>query len=252
MTMGLAEAPRLHLEEIGSTNAEAARLAAAGEPGPLWIRADRQTAGRGRLGRPWAAPVGNLAATLLFRPNLAPETAAQLSFAACLAVADTLATFAPGANIRLKWPNDPLLNGRKVAGVLLESAGAQGRLDWLAVGIGINLAASPPAEVLRPGAHPATNLLAEGGREVTPDAALDRLAAAFADWEARHRSQGFAPIRAAWLARAEGLGRKVEARLPSATRTGLFEDMDELGRLVLRGATGVERISAAELFFSPE
>ncbi|GMG85218.1 biotin--[acetyl-CoA-carboxylase] ligase [Paralimibaculum aggregatum] len=240
---------RLILDEVDSTNAEAARRAQAGEPGPLWITAARQNAGRGRHGRAWAMPPGNLAATLLLRPALAPAEAAQLSFVACLAVADLLGRLAPQARVSLKWPNDPLLNGRKAAGVLLESAGAAGGLDWLAIGIGVNLAAPPPPEALRPGAHPPTAVAAEGGRVATPDAALDILAPAFAAWQARHAAQGFAPIRAAWLARAEGLGRQIEARLPSGTRSGIYEDMDETGRLVLREASGLARISAAELYF---
>ncbi len=242
-------ARRLALPEVDSTNAEAARRAAAGERGPLWIVAQRQTAGRGRGGRGWEMPAGNLAATLLMRPALPPARAAQLSFVACLAAADLLAALAPAARVSLKWPNDPLLNGSKAAGVLLESSGGAGGIDWLAIGIGVNLAAAPPAEALRPGGVRATSVVAEGGRALAPDEALPRLAAAFEAWAARHRAEGFAPIRAAWLARAEGLGRPIEARLPDGVLTGIYEDVDEHGRLVLRGASGVSRVSAADLFF---
>lgn len=238
---------RIVLDTVDSTNAEAARRAAAGEAGPVWIMARRQTAGRGRLGRVWASPEGNLAATLLLRPALAPGAAAQLSFVACLAAADLLAALAPEARVGLKWPNDPLLNGRKAAGVLLESAGAGARLDRMAVGVGVNLAAPPELSALRPGGTPATDVLAEGGRAAPPEEALAILAAAFARWQGRHARDGFAPIRAAWLARAEGLGRPVAARAGSETVRGTFEDMDDTGRLVLWDGARHRRIAAADL-----
>jgi BirA family biotin operon repressor/biotin-[acetyl-CoA-carboxylase] ligase len=108
-------------DELDSTRSEARRLAEGGEQGPLWIIAERQTAGRGRRGRVWETLSGNLAATLLLRPDAPANTIGQLSFAAALAVADTAAHFAPGAVITVKWPNDVLAEGRKLAGILLES-----------------------------------------------------------------------------------------------------------------------------------
>lgn len=243
----IADARRLVLEETDSTNAEARRRAGAGEPGPLWILAHRQSAGRGRQGRAWASPPGNLMATLLIRPALPPAAAAQLSFAACLAVADLLQSLAPGSRVTLKWPNDPLLNGRKVAGVLLESEGIGARLAWLALGIGVNLAAHPPADAMRPGGRAPTSLPAEGGRLLAPEAALDRLVPRLAHWVALHAAEGFAPLRDAWLARAEGLGRPIEARQGATTHMGIYEDVDEQGRLVLRERAGVRRIASADL-----
>ncbi|MGF1446588.1 MAG: biotin--[acetyl-CoA-carboxylase] ligase [Pikeienuella sp.] len=248
MTYPPGAARRLVLERVDSTNAEAQRRAACGEPGPLWILAHQQTAGRGRQGRDWAQPPGNLAATLLMRPLLTAEQAAQLSFAACLAVADLLASLAPRARVTLKWPNDPLLNGRKVAGILLESASRQTRLDWLAIGIGVNLAAAPPLPQ-RPGAPVATSVVGEGGHLIAPEAALDRLAPRLEHWIARHATEGFGPLRSAWLGRAEGLGRRIVARLPGAEHAGIYEDVDAAGQLVLREQAGVLRISAAELYF---
>ena len=235
------------LDEVDSTNAEAARRARAGEPGPVWIMARRQIAGKGRQGRPWVSPEGNLSATLLMRPDMEPARAAQLSFAACLAVADLFAGAAPTAAVRLKWPNDALLNGRKAAGVLLESAGGGPRPDWLAIGIGVNLARVPDDSMRGP--VPPTSLAAEGGTPLGPEAALARLAPAFERWRTRHAEDGFQALRAAWLARATGLGQRIEARLPQGVITGVFEDVDEQGHLVLRRPTGRQRIAAADLVF---
>ncbi|MEM1346079.1 MAG: biotin--[acetyl-CoA-carboxylase] ligase, partial [Pseudomonadota bacterium] len=172
---------------------------------------------------------------------------AQLSFAACLAVADILAALAPEARVSLKWPNDALLNGRKVAGVLLESSGRGSRLDWLAIGIGLNLAAHPPRA---PGAAIApTSLVAEGAAPPTPQAALERLAARLDHWQRLHARAGFEPLRAAWLARASGLGQRIQARTPHTTLSGTYEDVDADGALVLHTAQGRQRIPAADLFF---
>ena len=231
------------LETVDSTNAQAARRARGAWSGaPCWLMARRQTAGRGRQGRPWSSPDGNLFATLLIRPEMEPARAAQLSFAACLAVADLFAGAAPTAAIRLKWPNDALLNGRKAAGVLLESGG-----DWLAIGIGVNLTRVP--EDALPGTLSPTSLVAEGGRPLDPEAALARLAPAFEHWRRRHAEEGFQALRMAWLARATGLGQRIEARLAQGVITGVFEDVDDRGHLVLRGPAGRQRIAAADLVF---
>jgi BirA family biotin operon repressor/biotin-[acetyl-CoA-carboxylase] ligase len=241
---------RVILDSTDSTNAEAARRAA--DPGcavPLWIMARRQTAGRGRQGRVWAAPEGNLSASLLMRPQIPAAEAAQLSFAACLAVADVLASTAPAAEVRLKWPNDAVLNGRKVAGVLLESSGRGRDIDWLVVGVGINLAQSPARDSIAPGTVAPSSVVAEGGAQIEPEEALDRLAFRFEHWRALHAAQGFAALRSAWLARASGLGQRIEARLPGRVVSGVYEDVDASGSLVLRNQTGPIRISAADLFF---
>jgi BirA family biotin operon repressor/biotin-[acetyl-CoA-carboxylase] ligase len=176
-----------------------------------------------------------------------PRRAALLSFAACLAVADLFDAAAPGATVSLKWPNDPLLNGRKAAGVLLESAGNGRTLDWLTVGVGVNLARHPEPE---PDAWPPTSVMAETGRAPDPEAALTILAAAFALWDARLRTEGFAALRTAWLARAARLGEKVVARLPGEIVEGAFVDLAEDGALVLSGPTGPRRIHAADVFFA--
>ncbi|MEL7462481.1 MAG: biotin--[acetyl-CoA-carboxylase] ligase [Pseudomonadota bacterium] len=233
------------LAEVGSTNDEARARAEAGEPGPLWVRADRQVKGRGRQGRAWGEATGNLYSTLLIRPDMAPPTASLYSFIACLAVAELFEAY--GCTAQLKWPNDALLNGGKAAGVLLEASGQGERLDWLAVGIGVNLAAHPEAD---PGAlFPPTSLKASTGKIVAPDDALRHIAASVAMWGDVLKAQGFAPIREAWLARAIRLGERIEARLPDETIAGVFEDVDAEGALVLRTPTGARRIHAADIYF---
>jgi len=241
---------RLILDQTDSTNAEAARRAAdPATPVPLWIMARRQTAGRGRRGRAWADPGGNLAATLLMRPRCPASVAAQYSFVACLATADLLSALAPEAEVRLKWPNDALLNGGKAAGILLESSGRGAQVDWLAVGIGVNLASAPADETVRPGGTRPTSLLAEAGHAPGAETALTVLAAAFERWQARFEREGFAPIRAAWLARAAHLGRTIGAGLATERLTGIFEDVDATGALVLRTGAGRRTVSAADLYF---
>jgi len=232
---------------IDSTNEEARRLAAAGEPGPIWISAARQTAGRGRRGRAWDSPTGNLAATLMLRPGKFATECAQLSFVAAISAADMLADFAPAAEIRVKWPNDALAGGRKIAGILLESASVGGEAPtWLAIGIGVNLAMYPDGTEF-----PATSLKDLGATVPTPDDALLHLAAHFAGWYEVWRGEGFAAIRDAWLARAAGLGTRIRARLPNEETSGVFEGLDETGALLLRESAGtVRKISAGEVFFA--
>ena len=229
----------VRLVETDSTNAEARRRAKAGEHGPLWITASRQMAGKGRRGRVWDTGEGNLAATLLLKPAAPPAEAAQLGFAAALAVADMVVEFAPRAAVTLKWPNDVLVDGRKLSGILLESGG-----DWLAIGIGVNLASHPEGTEF-----PATSLSAQCVMPPAPDAALAVLAARFAHWHAIWDGQGFEPLRAAWLARAQGLGGPIRARLPHEERHGAFEGMDATGALLLREPGGLRAITAGEVFY---
>jgi BirA family transcriptional regulator, biotin operon repressor / biotin---[acetyl-CoA-carboxylase] ligase len=229
--------------ELDSTNSEARRRAEAGETGPLWITAERQTAGRGRRGRVWDSAPGNLAATLLLRPEAPAAIIGQLSFVAALAVAEMAAHFAPGAAITVKWPNDVLAEGRKLAGILLE-AGPAPEGTWLAIGIGVNLACFPQGTEF-----PATSLTQLGIATPSPDAALTVLAARFAHWYAAWMSEGFETIRAAWLLRARGLGLPIRARLPHETREGVFEGIDATGALLLNEQGQVRAIAAGEVFF---
>ncbi|MDO5613208.1 MAG: biotin--[acetyl-CoA-carboxylase] ligase [Paracoccus sp. (in: a-proteobacteria)] len=238
------------LSRCDSTNAEALRLA-PGLSGAAWIMAREQTAGRGRRGRGWSMQTGNFAATLLMRPTGGPADAAQLSFVAALALHDALRDAAgPAARLSIKWPNDLLLNGGKVAGILLESGGSGARLDALAIGIGVNLIAAPPADALEPGAMPAVSIAGETGLTIAPEDFLDLLAPAFDRWLRQMTAYGFAPIRTAWLARAAHLGGTVTARTGKAEITGTFETIDDSGALILKTSQGRQAIPAADIYFS--
>ncbi len=229
--------------------AEAARIADT-LTGPEWILAHEQTAGHGRRGRAWISPQGNFSATLVMRPVEPAAQVALRSFVAALALFDAFATVTGRTDpFSLKWPNDVLLNGGKVAGILLESTGQAGRTAHLAIGIGVNLLAAPPADMVEAGAARPVSLLDETGLEVTPEDFLDLLAPAYAGWEAQFVSLGFAPIREAWLARAARLGERVTARTGSETLDGRFETVDAEGNLVLSTASGRRAIPAAEVFF---
>ncbi len=233
------------LAKLDSTNAEAARLVGR-MAGPEWICALRQTAGRGRRGRAWVMPEGNFAATLVMRVQEPPAQVALRSFVAALALRDAVVAVAqvPEA-LALKWPNDVLLNGGKLAGILLE-----GLPDGhLAIGIGVNLAAAPEAAALEPGAVAPVALWPETGVKVTPEMFLDALAVAYAAWEARFVTYGFAPVRTAWLEQAAKLGETITARTASRSLDGVFETVDEDGQLVLKTAKGRVTIAAADVFF---
>ncbi len=237
---------RLHFATIDSTNEEARRLAERGEDGPVWIQADMQTAGRGRRGRSWDSPTGNLAATLFLHPGRPVGECAQLSFVAALAVADALAAFSVAINVRLKWPNDVLANGGKIAGILLESASAGSDVpSWLAIGVGVNLARLPEQTEF-----PATSLAALGLKAPSAEDFLTALAAAFAKWYEAWYRRGFAEIRDAWFARAAGLGTRIRARLQSEEIFGVFEGIDDRGALILRTDMARARVIAAgDVFF---
>lgn len=237
------------LAEVDSTNSEAQRLAPHLTQ-PTWIMAGRQTAARGRRGRAWISPEGNFAATLVMRPQGDPAQAALRSFVAALALADALALVTgPGAVISLKWPNDVLLNGGKVAGILLESAGQGRAVNHLVIGIGVNLVAAPPRDLVEPGATPPVSILGETGARIAPDEFLTLLAAAFARWEAQFTTYGFAPIRSAWLARAARLGQPITARTVTETIAGTFDTIGEDGALILLTAQGRRAIPAADVYF---
>jgi BirA family transcriptional regulator, biotin operon repressor / biotin---[acetyl-CoA-carboxylase] ligase len=246
---GEGRAGRITLPEIDSTNAEGFRRAATLD-GPTWILAGVQTAGRGRRARPWVSPRGNFHGTLVLKPVESPGTVALRSFAAALALRDALVllTGLP-ASFALKWPNDVLCNGGKIAGILLESQDLGGTSPVLCIGIGVNLIAAPDASQVETGATPPVSLLHETGLRITPEGFLDALAPACAAWEKTFSTQGFAPLREAWLANAARLGERVRARTGEMTREGLFETIDEGGNLILRTTEGTLAIPAAEVFF---
>ncbi|HEY1927023.1 MAG TPA: biotin--[acetyl-CoA-carboxylase] ligase [Caulobacteraceae bacterium] len=237
--------PIVAYDEIDSTNLEARRRVDAGETGPLWITALWQTAGKGRRGRTWRSGSGNLAATLLMSTPKPPLEAAQIAFVAALAVADLAATYAPASKVSLKWPNDTLLAGRKLSGILVESGPSPAGL-WLAVGIGVNLAEAPD-DVERPATALADHM---DGPPPGPPEALGILARAFDRWRSLWEIAGFAPIAEAWTERAHGLGQPCSARLPGETVDGVAEGLDLDGALRLRLADGsMRRITAGDVFF---
>ncbi len=237
------------LDSTDSTNAHGLRLA-PGLAGPAWFLAHEQSAGRGRRARAWASPRGNFHATLVMRPREPAARVALRSFAAALALRDAMvAVSGLPASLTLKWPNDVLLNGGKVAGILLESVAEGRQVTCLAIGIGVNLIAAPDAALLEPGAVPAVTLQAETGLRVTPEALLDQRAPAYARWEAVLATEGFAPLRTAWLAHAARLGQFIRARTGTQSREGVFETVDASGALILATAEGRVAIPAAEVFF---
>lgn len=220
--------------EIDSTNAEGLRLARSGERGPLWIVAKVQNAGRGRRGRTWVSEPGNLYASLLLTDAGPPERMADLCFVAALSVHDAICeavrTALPDAaadlsrRLTLKWPNDLLLDGAKLAGILIEGEGPA-----TVIGIGVNCASHPPQA-----AYPTTDMAA-AGLSVAPQDVLAALSASvlhrLRQWDG---GAGFADIRLDWLRRAGGLGAPIAVALPGGTRSGHFETLDARGGLILR------------------
>jgi BirA family biotin operon repressor/biotin-[acetyl-CoA-carboxylase] ligase len=256
----LSEGYRLEAHDsVGSTNALALDRARAGDPGKLWVVAKRQESGRGRRGRAWATPEGNLAATLLLVETYELKLAATLGFVAGLALADALNAVVPnrriaiapdgggnrGDRFELKWPNDVLADGAKLAGILLESALLQGDRLALAIGIGVNVVAHPDDVP-----YPATSLRALGsGSEA------ETLFLALSDaWNENSRiwdgGRGLTEIRQRWLSRAAGLGSEVAVRVDGNVVRGVFETIDEDCRFVIRSSGGnIVKIAAGDVHF---
>jgi BirA family biotin operon repressor/biotin-[acetyl-CoA-carboxylase] ligase len=232
-------------ETVGSTNDEAKELARQGAAEGTLLWALEQTAGRGRRGRLWSSPRGNLYLSLILRPACLPDRAAQLGFVAALAVMDALRELVPGLDdVACKWPNDVLAGARKIAGILLESEMGEGEnLAFLVVGVGVNLVSAPAAAEF-----PATSVAGEGHPPPLPAAALEAFARHFDAWSRRWWARGFGPVREAWLARAVALGREIRVRLETATLQGRFVDIDQLGTLLLDTGGELRRISAGDVF----
>ena len=235
------------LDAVTSTNDEAVGLAAAGAGTGTLVWARTQTKGRGRRGRSWSSPEGNLFLSLILRPGGEAKAAAKLAFLAAIAIGEGIAPLIPASvAVGYKWPNDVLLNRRKVAGVLLESSvGPKGGLDWLVIGVGVNVLGFPDGTD-----YPATSLVAEGAEGLEAASVLEGFCQAFLSWYERWRDEGFAGVRQRWLARAAGIGETIEVRLDGETLSGIFAGLDGDGALILR-RTGEEdrRISAGDVFF---
>lgn len=229
-----------HLQAVDSTQSVAFALAADGAADGTVVVADYQNEGRGRRGRAWHAPAGTaLLASIVVRPRVEPRALPLYSFAAALATADAIERVA-GVAPRLKWPNDVLINGRKVSGILLESRTESNGAPVVAIGIGLNLRQpSFPAGL----ETRATSLLLETGRAVATDAALDALLEALAAWRTRLENDGFAPLRARWLERADTIGRRVEVDGVAGVAVDLADD----GALVIADGCVRRRVVAGEI-----
>ena len=233
---------------VDSTLDEARRIAGT-LAGPTWILALAQTAARGRRGRIWHMPAGNFAATLVLAEDQ-PERAAMRSFVAALALCEAcVALTGRDADFELKWPNDVLLRGGKLAGILLESSGFGAKLTHFAIGIGVNLMSAPEVSEVETGATRPVSLLSEAGVKVTPEEFLDLLAPAYAYYENQFTTYGFEPIRTAWLGCAARLGEVITARTTRESHVGTFETVDAAGNLVLSTAKSRMAIPAADVFF---
>ena len=221
-------------------------MAAAHETVPTWILADSQTAGRGRRGRAWQSPVGNLMTTLYLPISFDAVKAGQLAFVAGLALERTVsALIGERAQASLKWPNDVLVDGKKASGILLESAMRNNKIDWLAIGLGLNLAHHPDDTP-----YPATSLAAYMDTPANNLAALEILARAFDEVFRQWRNGGFGPVLQAWRAVAHGLGGPIVATLENEQFEGIFKDIDEKGALILQTAAGdTMTIDAGDVFF---
>lgn len=246
MSTGAAIASLLHTralgrtlhahEELGSTNDEALRLARAGAPHGTVVIAERQTAGRGRRGRSWAGAAGNLFLSVVLRPQLPPQRAPELVPVVAVAAAEALRAF--GAAAGIKWPNDLVVEDRKLAGILTELSASAERVHFAVVGVGVNVngtRAELPEE-LRTGA---TSVRDEVGREVPLPELVATLLGAFEAWLDRHEAAGFAPVRARYRELSATLGRRVRLVEAEGETIGVAEDIDEAGGLLLRRDDGV-------------
>ena len=239
-------------DSVESTSTEAKTLADAGAPHGTVVWARAQTAGRGRYSRQWVSPPGNLYVSIVLRPQVAALRTAELGFLASLAVAETAEHFLPaGPLARLKWPNDVLLDGGKIAGILLEGEFDGQQIAFVVAGIGINVASCPENP-----AYPATSLHALGGDQATAADVLPVLLTRLSNWLERWAAPidcngGFAPVRAAWMKRAARLGETITVHIGNQPTEGVFNGIDNTGALLLHTAQGLRRIAAGEVAFGP-
>ncbi|HWV13589.1 MAG TPA: biotin--[acetyl-CoA-carboxylase] ligase [Sphingobium sp.] len=219
------------VEETGSTNADMLALAEQGVAEGTWLRAGRQAGGRGRMGRTWESPVGNLYCSTLVRLRAGDPPAHLLALVAANAVHALVAPLCDG-QARIKWPNDVLVDGAKIAGILLERAG-----DAIVIGIGINVTGHPAGLE-----RPVTSLTAQGAADAEAGALLERLAELFGHWLAVWRAQGLEPVRAHWLLNAHPTGTAMRVLQPDGESIeGSFDTLDQQGMLILRLANGDTR-----------
>ncbi|HME21337.1 MAG TPA: biotin--[acetyl-CoA-carboxylase] ligase [Acetobacteraceae bacterium] len=226
-----------HYDSIGSTNDEAMRLAREGAAHGTVVHADAQTAGRGRLSRRWSSPPGNLYLSIVLRPDVPPARCVEIGFVAALAAADAVDALLPReVHATLKWPNDVLVRDGKIAGILLEQVN-----DALILGIGLNVLQAPGGV-----SHQVSTIVGCGGL-ATVDGTRAGLLAALAEWYGIWQQDGFAAIRAAWLARAHPVGSALSVRVVERFVAGTFAGIDVDGALLLDTTEGRARIVAGDV-----
>lgn len=232
-------------DEVGSTNDIARELAEAGEPEGTLVTAKRQRAGRGRRGNTWESIEGNVFLSLILRPDASPQAAAQLSFVAAVTIGDLVAARTAARRVALKWPNDVLCDGKKISGILLEAGpSTPDRIQWLIVGIGLNIAQTPT------GHSDATSLRNEGDRSADPENVIADFSERFLAWYRTWQDSGFQVVRDSWLARAHGVGQPIRVRLHDETVDAVFDGVDETGALLARMTDGTtRRVTGGEVFF---
>jgi BirA family biotin operon repressor/biotin-[acetyl-CoA-carboxylase] ligase len=234
----------LAFETVGSTNDVAMALARTGGPDRCWLVARTQSSGRGRHGRTWASPAGNLYASLLLIDVVPIELAPQLGFVAGVALARALrALVAEDARLKLKWPNDVLFDGAKLGGILLEGTTVSEGHFASIIGIGVNCSSYP-----RDLAYPATALAETGAAQSAPQDLFLRLSAEIAHWlDVFARGKEFAAIRREWLSLATGVGAPIKVSTPARHLEGRFQTIDATGRLILENEAGVVAIEAGDV-----
>ena len=235
----------LAYESLDSTNEEAKRLAEGGAAEGCVIWAREQTAGRGRRGREWVSREGNLYCSILLRPDCHAFKAMQLSFIASLSMAEAVASVLPkGTFVDCKWPNDVLVEGRKISGILLETQTVPlGGMDWLIIGAGLNINHYPEDVEF-----PATSIKREGGGGVTAEMMIETFSRRFLAGWVTWKNLGFQPARKAWLKRASWLGKEITVRLERETLKGEFRNLDKDGALILLLDGEERRITAGDVF----
>ena len=237
----------IHFPYTGSTNDDLKELAQKGAHEGTVIRADAQTLGRGRRSRVWSSPPGNLYMSILLRPQGPTDMITQLSFVSALAVASGLETLLPPPHsLHLKWPNDILYQGKKIGGILIESQnhGTQ-NVDWVVVGIGINLISHPEGTT-----YPATNLLAEIHLSLNPDRVMNTLLNALDHLYTQWQTEGFDAICQRWCARAYGLGQEIKIVSENETITGTYLGIDTQGSLKIKlEDTTIKTVRSGDVFF---
>jgi BirA family biotin operon repressor/biotin-[acetyl-CoA-carboxylase] ligase len=232
------------LAQTGSTNDDAKVLARQGAAEGSIVQALCQTAGRGRQGNQWMSEPGNLYMSMILRPQVSAAQSGQLSFLAAVALAQTVQTLLPpAANIALKWPNDVLIEGHKAAGILLETESTSGKsaIDWLVLGMGLNLCHAPAGAI---------SLVQAGAGNTDVAAARDLLAGTVLTLYRHWQREGFSAIRSAWLERAAHLGKTIRVRLPGEDFHAVFNGIDAQGALEITMENGAKRVIASGEVFA--